>query len=573
MDMNRQPESAPTPPIVPLQWTWIVQRQQTPDAKANSIWKFGFIAPDGAEVRVTFHQVGDNVEALDNQKQKQQQQAAQSAAMMGMPPSPDPTDFAPPGQPNTDSTEDATFYVTFFSNREPNSFMKWDVSLSHDDSLITWVTITHGIMDFVTKAKPANTILDDMGDGKMKMILRSVAMDVAAANPEYALEQTQKHHYRSFFQIKKAGVQSAFQANVEGTPKEGETMQPGQAQKPTTDQPDDTTVGDAVQQPPEQSDAFQTPGSQGLGNKNGDHVVQNNPPSDDGASKDSQTPGETPAFPSHENTPIKQTPVPKKGLSVEIGMHDYSIAVKDKDGNAVDRYRGKSPSDILRWINEKGYGSNPMSIVQREMPSYVAKPKVIVTRTPATDSTVKPVTGSTAVTQEEVDKVIGEFIIEGNSVKMMKIIPASQAAQMNTIINATEVKCTTEAVEFVFETDKDMSFKRALVELAFNESLNYGTHHFESSIRDRIRKDKGFDLKSRGKGVNHYEHPTTGEKMTHHYPVDTDGHVVDSPAKHSLTHTDKAGKTIHSVHDANPVYINNYLKDGIKYNKNGGYKK
>ena len=397
--------------------------------------------------------------------------------MMGMPPSSDPTDFAPPGQPNTDATQDATYYVTFFSNRHPEQFMKWDVSLKHEDSLITWVTITHGIMDFVRKAKPANVILDDLSDGKLKMILRSVAMDVAAANPEYSLEQTQKHHYRSFYQIKKTGVQSAFQAAVQGKGNEGETQQPGVSQKPEAPpQP-----GQEASQPPEQSNAGQTPGAHGMGDKNGDHAPQQ--PNDNGAS--AETPGAPeapPAFPSHEPVPIKQTPIQKKGLTVEIGQDDYSVAVKDKDGNAIDRYRGKGPADILRWINSKGYGSNRMTIVKREMPSRSTKPKVIITRTPATDSTVKPVTGSTAVTQEETEKIIGEFIVEGNTVKMLKMVPARQAALMNYIVNADKVQCTAESVEFVFETDKDMNFKRALVELAYERTK-------EASELNRVRKD------------------------------------------------------------------------------------
>ena len=452
MDINRQPENAPSPSIQPLQWTWIVQRQDVPEHKAASIWKFGFIAPDGAEVRITFHQVGDNVEALDQQKQAAKQQAAQSAMMMGMPPASDPTDFAPPGQPNTDATENATFYVTFFSNRHPEAFMKWDTSLSHDDSLITWVTITHGIMDFMRKAKPANVILDDLSNGKMKMVLRSVAMDVVAANPEYNIEQTQKHHYRTMFQIKKGGVASAFQNEIQGTPKEGET-EPGQQQQ----QPPGT--GDTMSQPPEQSDAHQTPGNPALGNKNGDHA-----PSENGIAQDNSKPGETSAFPSHEQIPIKQVaPIANRGLTVEIGQDDYSVAVKDKDGNAVDRFRGKGPADILRWVNAKGYGANRMVIVKREMPSSAGKPKIILARTPATDSMVKPVTGSTGVTQEA-------FVIEDNRVKMMKLVPAQQAASMNYIINASEVKCTAESVEFVFETNKDMNFKRALVELAFEKT-------------------------------------------------------------------------------------------------------
>jgi len=465
MDINRLPEPAPQQPIQPLEWTWIVQRQETPDAKAASIWKFGFIAPDGGEVRVTFHQVGDNVKPLDHQKQQQQQQAAQSSAMMGMPPSGDPTDFAPPGQPNTDDTQGATFYVTFFSNRSPNSFMKWDTSLSHEDSLITWVTITHGIMDFVRKAQPANMILDDLSNGKMKMVLRSVAMDVVATNPEYSIEQTQKHHYRTLFQVKKAGIQSAFQNAVAGTGREGETNPPGPNQHPNEVNPQNVNKqqsdSDDIQQPPEQSNAGQTPGATGLGDKSGDHEPQ----------QPEQGTDEMPAFPSHEPVPIKVMPPQKKGLTVEIGQDDYSVAVKDKDGNAVDRYRGKGPADILRWINSKGYAANKMKIVKREMPSYMAKPQIILARTPATDGMVKPVTGTALGVQEESKpEVKSDFVIEGTIIRMNKMVPAKQAALMNYIVNASQVKCTEETVEFVFETDRDMNFKRALVELAFNRT-------------------------------------------------------------------------------------------------------
>ena len=463
MDINRLPDPAPQQPIQPIQWTWIVQRQATPDTKANSIWKFGFIAPDASEVRVTFHEVkaGDPA-ALD------QAQGAPDPAnpAMGTPPptqAPDPAaadpGFAPPGQPNTDSSGDSTYYVTFFSNRAPDYFMKWDTSLSHENSLITWVTITHGIMDFVRKAKPANVILDDLSNGKLKMVLRSVAMDVAASNPEYSLEQTQKHHYRSFFQIKKTGVQSAFQSAVQGTGREGETDQPGQSQKPQAPpQP-----GQEASQPPEQASAFQT----GDPHTKPQQTVPND--NDNGASSEGPpAPEPNPTFPTHEPVPIKQSAPQRKGLTIEIGQNDYSVAVKDKEGNAIDRYRGKGPSDILRWLLDKGYGQNRMTIVNREMPSRSIKPKIILARTPATDSTVKPVTGSALGVQEEV--VQESYVIEGTTIRMLKIVPAKQAALMNYIVNANEVKCTNEAVEFVFGTDKDMNFKRALVELAYERT-------------------------------------------------------------------------------------------------------
>jgi hypothetical protein len=37
---------------------------------------------------------------------------------------------------------------------------------------------------------------------------------------------------------------------------------------------------------------------------------------------------------------------------------------------------------------------------------------------------------------------------------------------MNLIVNASSVRLVDEGVEFAFETDRDMMFKRALVELA-----------------------------------------------------------------------------------------------------------
>src|ERR1035437_3761601 len=106
MDNNQQNVTGNQPPTpTPIQWTWIAQRQPS-DGKATSIWKPGFIAPDGAEVRITFHQVGD-VAGQQAQVQQSQQAQASQQMQMGMPPSSDPTNFAPPGQPNTDQTNDA----------------------------------------------------------------------------------------------------------------------------------------------------------------------------------------------------------------------------------------------------------------------------------------------------------------------------------------------------------------------------------------------------------------------------------------------------------------------------------
>ena len=452
MDINQQNAPPPEQPPVPIQWTWIAQRQET-DGKGTSIWKFGFIAPDGAEVRVTFHQVGDVAGQQAQKQQAQQAQAAQSM-QMGMPPSPDPTAFAPPGQPNSDQTSDATFYVTFFSNRHPEFFMKWDISLSHEDSLTVWITITHGIIDFVRKAKPANVILDDLSNGKLKMIMRSVAMDVVAANPEYEIEQTQKHHYRSFFQIKKTGMQSAFDNSVAGNKNiEGDTHPPSQASPLAP-----ATGGQAQVQAQAQQ--------MGAGSNNNPEPISNakaveaepQTPSDESQGNEKPDREEPPAFQSASPVPIKQSPTQKRGLTVEIGK-DYSIAVKDKEGNAVDRYRAKGPMDILRWLHEKGYGANKMKIVDTEQPGNGKE--LVPDRADKMDRAAdQMMPQGNAVNQVE------SFVVTGNSVMMRSKIEANEAAKMNLIVNATTVRLVDEGVEFVFDSDRDMNFKKSLVELA-----------------------------------------------------------------------------------------------------------
>ena len=454
MDINQQNQQQPVvQPPIPIQWTWIAQRQATPDGKGSSVWKLGFIAPDGAEVRVSFHQVGDVAGQQAQKQQEQQAQAAQSM-QMGMPPPPDPTSFAPNGQPQTDQTQDGTFYVTFFSNRHPEFFMKWDISLDYEDSLAVWITITHGIIDFIRKAQPANLILDDLSNGKLKMILRSVAMDVAAANPGYELEQTQKHHYRSFYQVKKAGTQSAFDQTVAGNKNiEGDTHAPTQATPIAGgDKPVPVTGGQAMvqaqtqQQSNDQQGADATPPSPEAGDAKSQEPTGNAAPEAD----------DNPAFPSADGIPIKQTAPEKKGLTVEIGK-DYSIAVKDKSGNAVDRYRAKNPADIMRWLHDKGYGANRMKIVDKEQPS--GNRELSPEKESPDQSNNFP--GGNLSTQTE------SFVVVGNSVLMKTTtVQASEAAMMNSIVNASSVRLVDEGVEFVFATDKDMHFKKALVELA-----------------------------------------------------------------------------------------------------------
>jgi hypothetical protein len=482
---SMQPQSQPP---MPADWSWISQRQQS-DGDAASIWKFGFIAPDGGEVRVTFHQVGrspadkqqdpqatpppmgdpqaapgadqgqgqdepsqqdqdpnaaPNAEAKDGDDSQDGQQADPSQNMdpnylnavndslgsgaggagamgmggmgaqmpgMGMAP-PEPQTFAIKGQPSPDQTHDATFYVTFFSNRHPEFFMKWDTSLSHEDSLVVWVTVTHGIVDFVRKAKPTNVILDDLANGKLKMVLRSVAMDVAAANPEYTLEQTQKHNYRSFFQIKRQGAPSAFDDNVRGRKIEGDT-EPHPA-------PGDVPQGDKTQDPTQ-------PQPMDMVSSDNDKGHQPFPSSD--------------PVPIQQTKPSMQTVQAKKGFTIEIGR-DYSVAVKDKSGNAVDRYQGKNPADILRWINTKGYGTNQMKIVTQELPS-----------------------SNMVVSESKM------FIIDNNTVVMNAVVTPKKAAIMNYTVNAQQIRCTTESLVFVFATNRDMNFKRTLVELAYNQVM------------------------------------------------------------------------------------------------------
>jgi hypothetical protein len=389
----------------PAQWTWISQREVS-DGKAASIWKFGFFAPDGAEVRVTFHQ----------------------------------TDQQP-------KSEDATFYVTFFTNRNPIHFMKWDVALSHEDSLIVWVTITHGLVDFIRKANPNIMILDDLGNGKLKMVLRSVSMDVAESNAGYELEQTKRSDLRTFYQIKKRGVESAFNAVVKNTPQEAQTNPPA---VPSPDNPPqkqanpDDQAAPAVQQP--EPPALTPPIEKA---KQPEPVPMQVPGA---AMADPTAPDPTAADPAQ----AMQPPAPKRGLTIEIGR-DYSIAVKDKDGLALDRYRAKAPADILRWVLKKGYAGNKMVIVDAEKPSGAeeeAEPNVQPDQEPS------PVI---AYNQQH-----ESVTIAGKKVVLRHDLTPKQAAIMNAIVNATAVRHIGEGVEFEFSTEKDMDFKKALVELAYN---------------------------------------------------------------------------------------------------------
>jgi len=468
MDMNQQPDQVRDQPTKPLEWTWIAQRQES-DGEANSIWKFGFIAPDGAQVRVTFHEVGDGNGQAPTDPTAQAMDMPATPGMAPSPPGAPPeaapdqsqTPMAPPppetpsgpgfaaaGQPNADQTQDATFYVTFFSNRHPEFFMKWDTSLSHEDSLATWVTITHGIVDFVRKAKPANVILDDLSNGKLKMIMRSIAMDVAAANPEYELQQTQKHHYRSFFEIKKKAIGSAFANDIAGRSVEGETDQPPTAQQGGMGQPG--------QQSQDMPNGVPTNG--GEQNQGGDKTGNPTSPQPENGGE----PMDNPAFAASSPMPIKQTPPVVKGLTLEIGK-DYSVALKDNDGNALDRYRAKNPSDILRWINAKNYGNNRMVIVPQEQLSGKVASASASLEEPSTDMPPEKA-------EKKGENQVEQFEIAGKTIRINEALPAKQAAMMNLIINAENVRMTEAAVEFDFYSEKDMNFKRALVELAYRRT-------------------------------------------------------------------------------------------------------
>ena len=434
-------------PPQPAEWAWIVQRQET-DGKSASIWKFGFIAPDGAEVRVTFHQVSQPTpeqstppQPPPNQNQGTEPPAAnsdkQSIGEDFGPPSlsgqASSQDVVPEGDPNPDQTGDGVFYVTFFSNRNPEFFAKWDTSLSHEDSLTVWVTVTHGLVDFLRKAKPKNLILDDLGNGKLKMVLRSVTMDVVATDPEYTLELTKKHEYRSFYQIKKSSAPSAFDQVVNGKGNEGETQTPEQP-SPVTG-PQDMSSGDAVDG----------------GDKDGDNTSKQDlgiaPESSMDTKAASPNSPELGAKPPTKPTGPKDV-TPQKGLTIEIGRQDYSIAVKDRKGNVIDRYQGKNPLDILRWINVKGYASNKMKVVDKQTPDGP-----IAQNREAPEKDMK--------TQEQ-------FVINKNKIVIHEVFSAKRAAQMNEIVNAEKVHCTMASVDFEFETDKDMGFKKALVELAYH---------------------------------------------------------------------------------------------------------
>jgi hypothetical protein len=430
VDQTQQMQQIPVEqPPAPVSWSWITQRGET-DSKAASIWRLGFLAPDGGEVRVTFHQIIDAQPTQPDPNQQQQQPNDMGMGMMGAPPQ---GNVIPPGEPNPDSTENSTFYVTFFSNRNPQFFLKWDTSLSHEDSLTVWVTVTHGLIDFIRKAKPANLILDDLANGKLKMVLRSVSMDVVESNPDYQIEHTQKHPYRTLYQIKKKGSPSAFQTDVQGTNAEGQNTETPQQPSPVTP-PVQTSDEKGPQQP-------ETPAP---------------------ANQGTETPVQAPQAPVAPPA-IKQTPS-KKGLTVEIGR-DYSVAVKDQANNPVDRYRGKNPSDIFRWLLKKGYEKSRMKVVDKEVPAGVVAKDRNAENMPPND----PLSNQN---QQEQVKAPENFIIEGSTVCVRLPLDAKRAAYMNYEANAKAVRCTADSVIFEFATDKDMNFKRALVELAYQRTAS-----------------------------------------------------------------------------------------------------
>jgi len=426
-------------PIQPLQWTWIVQRQGT-DGKSASIWKFGLVAPDGAEVRVTLHQVSSPTPDQSAPPQSNGTDNGMGSGSGGA----SSQDVIPAGQPNPDQTGDGVFYATFFSNRNPEMFSKWDTSLSHEDSLSVWVTITHGLVDFLRKAKPKNLILDDLGNGKLKMVLRSVSMDIVATDPEYTLELTKKHEYQSYYQIKKGGTPSAFDQAVSGRENEGDT-QPAQPTLPGSEPIKDEGPLSQTGAPNSEKGIAQ------------DDSKDSNP-SDTGIAPESKPDSSLSNngagnMPNPPNEPVKPKITPSiKGMTLEIGR-DYSVAVRDRQNNVVDRFKGKNPLDILRWINVKGYGSNKMKVVDKETPS-------------GTIAKTRDAAGQKDDNQEQTE----QFVAIGNKVIVHGTLEAKRAAAMNYVVNANTVRCTMENVEFEFASDKDMNFKQALVELAYKQT-------------------------------------------------------------------------------------------------------
>jgi hypothetical protein len=115
-----------------------------------------------------------------------------------------------------------------------------------------------------------------------------------------------------------------------------------------------------------------------------------------------------------------------------------------------------------------------MVIVSQEMPSEGSKKKDLnLTKAPATGPLDgRPNNTGTGPTQPSMTGESTKFVIIGNAVRINESadFDASAAAKMNLIVNASKVQMTSEGIEFVFETDKDMNFKRALVELAFKKT-------------------------------------------------------------------------------------------------------
>jgi hypothetical protein len=367
--MNNEPTA--DQPVKPLAWTWNVQRSvNDKDDKVIAKWQFGFIAPDGADVRVTLHKTNDGSDG-----------------------------------------NDATYYVTFFCNHSPESFTKWDTSLGHEDSLAVWVTVTHGLIDFIKKSDAKNVVFDDLANGKLKMILRSLCMDLVDDNPGYEFERTKKGQFRSFYQVKKQGTPSAFDSEVRGTDQEGETATPAT--------PDETTGPDESRQPEPENDAAES----------------------------------------------AQEPTAGAGNVVEIGR-DNSVTVRDPAGHALDRYHASSPRDIIRWLKKKGYEGYKMKIVAKAQPAL---------NQPEENGQEEDVAESVAVdsecltlTEQSVEE--SECVVVENAVVVRREITPACAAQINEVVGATVVRKLDEGVSFEWETPNAMEFKRAMVERLLSES-------------------------------------------------------------------------------------------------------
>jgi hypothetical protein len=120
---------------------------------------------------------------------------------------------------------------------------------------------------------------------------------------------------------------------------------------------------------------------------------------------------------------------------------DFSVAVKDAEGNVIDRYNATDPKDILRWLLAKRYTAATHFMVG----------KTVVTANPG-----KPVSEQTRV-----DPIVEIF---GKTVIVRKPLTADEAALLNLGVNAKQVRRVKEGVVFVFASKKHLAVHRGLLE-------------------------------------------------------------------------------------------------------------